>query len=783
MSTQVKWRRGTTAESDAFTGALAEITVDTDEKTLRVHDNVTPGGSPLANKKYVSGAQEELLPPGSQIYPDDGSVLANGMIVPSGITHLRVLVGGEPTIVAMSPVSSGAVSLLTDVGATVGVTDVNWKVNIGASNVINPNLISNSSFDVTGSVAIPPDATPRSYNAGDELFSGIFAAANLSNVTYVDGKLNGTGQLYVDVYKTEKQKLSTSNYVASIASSDGIPIESGASFTDNGDYWRITFDMNNTFSVKFEQSGVSTGHGVDYGVIATGSTAPRTLGDRFADVVNVRDFGAVGDGVTDDTAAIQASIEYAKTNDKKEVYIPAGIYDLTPVLRSDGTYVALLMNDENDESPGYNATTLKIRGDGNTVLRSDSFAGQHALLRWKASNSGISGVKFVGDRSYTTAIEISRASQDAAGNTGARSAESAYNVFDNLRFTTCNKGITAQGFVFYNDFNNTKYNQCNVCLEFTEMFQDGAVIPGPANEVSTVNRNTIRNLFTYGCTDGIRISGGDTNKFYHLSFEGCSGTCITMQDINPLNNYGRCTLNTFYGVNNEANEGLHLKDTCIVNANSYFDFSATPSKLEFDNTPAYFFQMGNVNSYELSKYFVRTDDQDEWSYRKNRHNFDGPVYANSISDNIGTDSDGYTKGYDWRRWSWDETDCSNVATMQFNSALSQALPIYKILGGVVHYLAAFEFTATDTMADIIIPVPYNGYDGILSFGNFPPFTFFVSHTTGSNTTAQPVTVEFDGTQFKLLVPSGGWSGSRNMISMNIQYPRQGLRTDFDTPYN
>lgn len=44
VATQVKRRRGTTAENDAFTGAEGEITVDTEKHELRVHDGVTQGG-------------------------------------------------------------------------------------------------------------------------------------------------------------------------------------------------------------------------------------------------------------------------------------------------------------------------------------------------------------------------------------------------------------------------------------------------------------------------------------------------------------------------------------------------------------------------------------------------------------------------------------------------------------------------------------------------------------------------------------------------------------------
>jgi len=53
MSLAVQRRRGTTADHATFTGAVGELTVDTDKKTVVVHDGLTAGGTPLAKEADI----------------------------------------------------------------------------------------------------------------------------------------------------------------------------------------------------------------------------------------------------------------------------------------------------------------------------------------------------------------------------------------------------------------------------------------------------------------------------------------------------------------------------------------------------------------------------------------------------------------------------------------------------------------------------------------------------------------------------------------------------------
>ena len=47
MPTVLQFRRGSTAQNNAFTGQKGEISVDSDKGTIRIHDGLTAGGFEL----------------------------------------------------------------------------------------------------------------------------------------------------------------------------------------------------------------------------------------------------------------------------------------------------------------------------------------------------------------------------------------------------------------------------------------------------------------------------------------------------------------------------------------------------------------------------------------------------------------------------------------------------------------------------------------------------------------------------------------------------------------
>ena len=65
MTTQVQFRRGTTSQHTTFTGAVGEVTVDTDLDTLKVHDGAVAGGHRIAKFSDIAAQTIEISDPSS----------------------------------------------------------------------------------------------------------------------------------------------------------------------------------------------------------------------------------------------------------------------------------------------------------------------------------------------------------------------------------------------------------------------------------------------------------------------------------------------------------------------------------------------------------------------------------------------------------------------------------------------------------------------------------------------------------------------------------------------
>lgn len=132
MPTAVQFRRGTTAQHSTFTGAVGEVTVDTDKKVAVVHNGSTAGGFPLAgtaNAQTFSAAQRgavSALTDGATITPDFS--LAN---------NFSVTLAGNRTLANPTNITagqSGSIVITQDAtGSRTLAFGSNWKFPSGTA--------------------------------------------------------------------------------------------------------------------------------------------------------------------------------------------------------------------------------------------------------------------------------------------------------------------------------------------------------------------------------------------------------------------------------------------------------------------------------------------------------------------------------------------------------------------------------------------------------------------------------------------------------------------------
>jgi len=215
----------------------------------------------------------------------------------------------------------------------------------------------------------------------------------------------------------------------------------------------------------------------------------RTVEGNLNHTVSVKDFGAVGDGVTDDTAAIQAAIDYIETLTGGEVYFPQGVY--------------------------FISSTLEI-GVDNVYLKGAGGGGFQAGIT-PLRNSAASRLRWDGATSATAAMVEFRTPE----NTNSKSSGGLEGLQLDCQ-NTCGVGLRLVSWNF-GDFNNfVVYGATSKAVQLTT-----SALTLSANPYDCY-KNSFRNVFT-------------TCK--NLSANGSSGLHMDRDAASPGS--GNCAFNTF----------------------------------------------------------------------------------------------------------------------------------------------------------------------------------------------------------------------------------------------
>lgn len=242
--------------------------------------------------------------------------------------------------------------------------------------------------------------------------------------------------------------------------------------------------------------------------------------------VNVKDFGAVGDGVTDDTTAIQAALTAAE-----KVHIPAGTYLVSSQLN--------LKNRQFISGDGRVATTISYSGSGN--LFGNSTGGRIfdvTILDLYVNDTGTGVDAFALKdvvKGHFERIEV--------------------NGFDRAFALITSTSPTNNA--LYNRFINCMANNCGVGWDFEKA--------SAGSSTSGANSNTVAFCRSNGCTDGIKINNTNDVTVIGCQFEaGTNGVSIT-DDVGGVSNRNRIVDNRFE--NNSGTNisiGLNVNETVLL---------------------------------------------------------------------------------------------------------------------------------------------------------------------------------------------------------------------------
>ncbi len=172
MSIQLQFRRGNTAQTAVFTGAVAEVSVDTDKNTLILHDGVTAGGYALARESSLSANQAFA----QQAYNKANAAYdaANTKFDSAGGT------------ISGNVIVTGNVTPTTDNVYSLGSASYRWKdIFVGAGTVdIDGVKLSKVNNQLVVSGATDLVLTGTSVPSSSSIANNVINAFNQANLAY-----------------------------------------------------------------------------------------------------------------------------------------------------------------------------------------------------------------------------------------------------------------------------------------------------------------------------------------------------------------------------------------------------------------------------------------------------------------------------------------------------------------------------------------------------------------------------------------------------------------------
>lgn len=259
-------------------------------------------------------------------------------------------------------------------------------------------------------------------------------------------------------------------------------------------------------------SGLSAGDQIAVDTVGADGR-PASWKKKARDVLNVKDFGAKGDGSTDDTAAIQAAIDYAVAAGRRSVYFPAGTYIVTSPLHVQVETGSTTVGGSTKSRYSY-GMGLTLRGEqvGKTVLRK---TGQ-ATYTIPANNninggSAVDTVLFFGGGEgtglYVSDLSIENAS---TGECYAIYATRARCVLERLNVCTNSHGIYLYGWL---------NNLTDIIITAKEK---GLWV---ANATSTV----CNKVFVAGCNNPYYLVSAYYSTLISCCADSCTGSIWTLK--------------------------------------------------------------------------------------------------------------------------------------------------------------------------------------------------------------------------------------------------------------